>query len=101
MKAIDDSQLLLQDMLDDVAHGDVVGHADVVTNDLKASFTRDRRHFGRQRARDAETGAARGEPEGSPIGVVIDVVVIVVVHLFGGREVVHVVAVDDFDGMSE
>ena len=76
VESVDDGQLPLEDVFHDVAHGDVVRHADVVTDDLETSLAGDRRHFRRQTARNAETGAAGGEPERGAVVVDVDVVVV-------------------------
>lgn len=107
VETVDDRQLLPQDVFHDVAHRDVVRHADVVADDLESSFAGDGRHLRCQSAGDAEAGATGGEPKRGAI--VVDVVVIIagrLTHLndsffFGRREMVHVIAVDDFDGMPQ
>lgn len=105
VESVDDGQLPLEDVLDDVAHGDVVRHADVVADDLESPFAGDRRHFRRQPARDAEAGAARGEPEIGAVAAGRGVFVVSgrrLAHLdFGRGEMRGVIPVDDLDGMAQ
>ena len=59
-----DRQLYSEKMLDDVAHCDVIREADDLTRPFQALLLDDGTHLLRQRATEAEAGAAGGEPEG-------------------------------------
>lgn len=63
VERVDHSQRHLQQVLDDVADGDVVGQPDAVADGHELADARDRQHLERQRAADAEPGAAGREHE--------------------------------------
>ena len=74
VELVDDGERRAEDVLGDVADGDVVRKANAIGHVLETAFAGDRRHFLSQSATEAESGASGAEPKCQLFPIVVDAI---------------------------